>query len=82
MADLALEKTEMLAEQGRKLPEFLTKQIETNRQLFSRSSINRRKEMSELTEKRRLTTQQTQQVRQTLTTIRGASPMVKVALRH
>ncbi|MDK7224967.1 miniconductance mechanosensitive channel MscM, partial [Proteus mirabilis] len=69
VADLALEKTEMLAEQGGELPEFLTKQIETNRQL-SQILNKQTQEMSELTEKQRLTTQQTQQVRQTLTTIR------------
>lgn len=69
VADLALEKTEMLAERGGELPEFLRKQIQTNREL-SQILNKQTQEMSELTEKQRLTTQQTQQVRQTLTTIR------------
>ena len=50
VADLALEKTEMLAEQGGELPEFLTKQIQTNREL-SQILNKQTQEMSELSEK-------------------------------
>ncbi|QAV23324.1 miniconductance mechanosensitive channel MscM [Proteus hauseri] len=69
VADLALEKTEMLAVQGGELPEFLRKQIQTNREL-SQILNKQTQEMSQLAEKQRITNQQTQQVRQTLTTIR------------